>query len=71
MQPPKRIRLLHVLYNRLYARVKVQLATDKEVKALHELSSRILRYYEQRATPESFDAFESRVKQRNSQLKLI
>lgn len=45
MQPPKRIRLLHVLYNRLYARVKVQLATDKEIKALNELSSRIAKYY--------------------------
>jgi hypothetical protein len=45
MHPPKRIRLLHVLYNRLYARVKVQLATDKEVRALHELGSRISKFY--------------------------
>jgi hypothetical protein len=50
MQPPKRIRLLHVLYNRLYSRVKVQLATDKEIRALHELGSRIAKYYDKQTT---------------------
>jgi hypothetical protein len=50
MQPPKRIRLLHVLYNRLYSRVKIQLATDKEIRALHELGSRIAKYYAKQTT---------------------
>jgi hypothetical protein len=70
MQPPKRIRLLHVLYNRLYARVKVQLATDKEVKALHELGSRIAKFYAEYKEPKSFAVLEAQYKQRNSQLKL-
>lgn len=62
MTPPKRIRLLHVLYNRLYSRVKVQLATDKEVKALHELGSRITKYYARQYKP---------VESTTSQLTLI
>lgn len=62
MTPPKRIRLLHVLYNRLYAKVKVQLATDKEVRALHELGGRIAKFY---ATKTEV------VEQPNPQLSLI
>jgi hypothetical protein len=71
MTPPKRIRLLHVLYNRLYSRVKVQLATDKEVRALHELGSRIAKYYAEHSAPESFEAVERRFNQHTSQLTLI
>lgn len=38
---PKRIRLLQALRNHLYSRVRLTLATDKEISNLHGLNDRI------------------------------
>lgn len=38
---PKRIRLLQALRNNLYSRVRLTLATDKEISNLHGLNNRI------------------------------
>lgn len=46
MTLPKRIRLLKSVKDHLYNEVKVKLATDKEVKDLKNLASRIKRYHE-------------------------
>lgn len=42
---PKRIRLLKVLHAHLYSEVKETLATDKEIRNLKQLDSKVERYY--------------------------
>lgn len=43
---PKRVRLLMAVKKHLYDQVKTTLATDKEIKAIKGLNSRIEKYYD-------------------------
>lgn len=45
MTLPKRIRLLKVLHAHLYSEVKETLASDKEIRNLKLLDSKVERYY--------------------------
>jgi hypothetical protein len=45
MTLPKRIRLMKSCYNHLYGEVKRTLATDKEIRSMRELQSRIEKAY--------------------------
>lgn len=45
MNPPKRIRLLKACRKHLLKRVIITLATDKEVRTIREMDSRISDYY--------------------------